>query len=163
MIMRDFISPNIKFQTVFYNDRVERVGMFIPQDFFMMEIFQDMSGNTFKVFIVLLSHMSSTTYSCYPTVDQLCEYTWLSRPSVISCIKNLKDMGIIKIVKRRNKKNPQQYNNVYHFSRECIEALTVEMMEYSDQETKKYFNDLDEDISMDDLVDEVEDVEDFEQ
>lgn len=158
--MDDFMSPNIKFQTVFYDDSVVRVGMFIPPDFYRLEMFKDMSGNTFKVLIVLLSHMSSTTYSCYPTIEQISEYTGLSKPPVLSSIDKLKDMGIIKIIKRRKKNNPQQYNNVYHFSKQCIEALTVEMVDYSNQKTKQYFNDLKEDVNdLSDLIDEIEEVE----
>jgi len=88
--MNDFLSPNIKFQTMYYDDTVVKVGIFIPPEFFQLEVFKDLTGNSFKVLMVVLSHMSSTTYSCYPTIEQISNCTGLSKPSIIACTKQLK-------------------------------------------------------------------------
>lgn len=160
MIMNDFLNPNIKFQTMYYDDAVVKVGIFIPPEFFQSEVFKDLTASSFKVLMVLLSHMSNTTYSCYPSIEKICSLTNLTKPCVCRCLKQLKEMGILsKITKTKSKSNSQYLHNTYYFNKKFIEAVTVEMIDYSDLKTKQYYSDLEDGVSMDDLIDDVEEVE----
>lgn len=60
-----------------------------------------------------LCRHASKDQECFPSVDLMAEQHGISRPSVLKGMKNLKEWGIVKIIKEKDTKTNRQKNNVY--------------------------------------------------
>jgi biotin operon repressor len=114
-----------------YKDDVLEVGVYLSPDFLCSPDFSNLQGNALKVMLVLLKHMSHTDFTCFPTLEQIADSTGLSKPCVLSCISQLKNMGVItKVTQSKSKYNPQLKHNTYHMNKAHFEVVTVEHLEF---------------------------------
>ena len=52
------------------------------------------------VYNVLLSYADFNTGTCFPGIPTICDFSGLSRPTVIDAIKELEDWGLVEVTRR---------------------------------------------------------------
>lgn len=64
------------------------------------------------IFIFLKKHADGKTFEAYPSLDTLSRETGISKRKVQTCLKHMKELGVIEI-KKRKIKNGNRSNNLY--------------------------------------------------
>ena len=61
----------------------------------------DLRANERLVALVILSFAGKQTLTCYPSIDEISRRANVSRNTVCRTIKKLRDLGLIKVTKRK--------------------------------------------------------------
>ena len=63
-------------------------------------LFRELKSSSVVVYNVLLSYADFNTGTCFPGIPTICDFSGLSRPTVIDAIKELEDWGLVEVTRR---------------------------------------------------------------
>ena len=63
-----------------------------------------LTGNQFKVYLMLVKHRNNQTRLCYPSIHKIAKETNLSEPTIKRIRKRLKKLGLISWKRERTKR-----------------------------------------------------------
>jgi DNA-binding transcriptional MocR family regulator len=71
-------------------------------------LFRELKPSSVVVYNVLLSYADFNTGTCFPGIQTICDFSGLSRPTVIDAIKELEDWGLVQVIRRAGSHNVYQ-------------------------------------------------------
>ncbi|HID20467.1 MAG TPA: helix-turn-helix domain-containing protein [Methanophagales archaeon] len=71
-------------------------------------LFRELKPSSVVVYNILLSYADFNTGTCFPGIPTICDFSGLSRPTVIDAIKELEDWGLVQVIRRPGSHNVYQ-------------------------------------------------------
>lgn len=111
------------------------------------DIYKLTNGNSFKIYCFLCSLYDKTRGYSFPSLNYIAKETNISRPTVVKCIKELEEDGLIKVLKFENKTS-KYTNNIYKIFVPNIIYNEVEekLRQQEEEERRKIDEEIDKEI-----------------